>query len=440
LRALNFVLLALVYAWGIYRFRLRIWLLAAASAAHLAMVFYLDWRGWSGSPEFWPRFLPMTAATALAGLALEKRLGEGSPLNTKRMLAGWSRPLYALLLWDMITTQMGSLGSGAGSALVSLAHAVLLGLLASAWVSPTLPYSSAALGALALGQWLSAGEAPPHSYPLAYARLALGYGLAGYGLALGLRWFQRLGWPGWLDIWQRALQLSSLAISLGALGLAALIGVDLVTWTARAILGFPIRSIVDIPTAQMIVGVLSLVGLLYVAAAAVYRRMRLGYLAVGMLLAAWLVFAFYIQAWEGPRQVQWYALPAGLYLMGIGYLEWRRGNRGLARWLDYAAMLLLLGSLFWQTLAFGWRYALALGAEGFSAFWWGSARRLRRFFYAGVTGVILATLGQLLNALQAINQWITFGIIGLLLVSIAILVERRLERIKAWQEILETWE
>jgi hypothetical protein len=440
LRALSFALLALVYAWGVYRFRLRAWLLAAGSAAHLAMVFYLHGRvGWL-SPEVWPRFLPMTIATALVGLALEKRLGEGSPLSEKRILAGWSRPLYALLLWDFIVIQAGSLDSGAGAALVSLVHAVLIGLLASAWASPGLPFGSALLGALALGQWLAAGEQAALVYPLAYARLALGYGLVGYGLTLGLRWLQRPGWPAWLGVWARPLQLSSLAISLGALGLAAFLGVDLFTWTARALLGYPFRSIADLPAARMLVGVLSLVGLLYVAAAAAYRRLRLGYLAVGMLLAAWFAYAFYLQAWEGPQQVQWYALPAGLYLLAIGYLEWLRGNRSLARWLDYAAMLLLLGSLFWQTLAFGWRFALALGAEGFGAFWWGSARRLRRFFYAGVTAVILATLGQLLNALQAINQWITFGAIGLLLVLIAILVERRLERIKAWQEILETWE
>ena len=63
-----------------------------------------------------------------------------------------------------------------------------------------------------------------------------------------------------------------------------------------------------------------------------------------------------------------------------------------------------------------------------------------RFFYAGIIGVILATLGQLLNALQNINQWITFGIIGILLVAIAVIVERRMESIKAWQGTLEDWE
>jgi hypothetical protein len=57
-----------------------------------------------------------------------------------------------------------------------------------------------------------------------------------------------------------------------------------------------------------------------------------------------------------------------------------------------------------------------------------------------MSGVVLAGLGQLLNALQEVNQWITFGLIGLLLVALAIVVERRLETLKAWQQILESWE
>jgi hypothetical protein len=442
LQALNFALLALVCTWGLYRFRLRIWLLAAGGAIHLAMFAALDGLGWWQNPaEGWLRFLPLTAATALAGLGLEKYLDEGSPLDIRRSFSGWSRPLYALLLLDGAAAQVASLiDGGPAGTWITLAHGVLIGLLASAWAAPILAYASPLLGALALMQGLAAWDLPALAHPLSYARLALGYGAAGYGLALGLRMARKSSWPAWLAVWERPLQHTGLGLSLAALLMMATFGIDLAAWTARALLGIPFGEIVDLPTARMIVGVLSLVGLLYVAAAAVYRRLRLGYLAVGMLLAAWFIFAFYIQAWEGPRQVQRYALPAGLYLLAIGYLEWLRGNRNLARWLDYAAMLLLLGSLFWQTLAFGWSYALALGAEGFAAFWWGSARRLRRFFYAGVMGVILATAGQLLNALQAINQWITFGAIGLLLVLIAVLVERRLERIKAWQEILEAWE
>jgi hypothetical protein len=55
-------------------------------------------------------------------------------------------------------------------------------------------------------------------------------------------------------------------------------------------------------------------------------------------------------------------------------------------------------------------------------------------------GVILATAAQLINSLRSINQWIVFGVIGLLVVVAAILIERKLEDLKAWREVLETWE
>jgi hypothetical protein len=244
----------------------------------------------------------------------------------------------------------------------------------------------------------------------------------------------------WHSIWEVPLQRSAMVISFLVLALAALTGVDLLGWSVRALFGLSFRQIVDVKTVYMVVWVCSLIGLLYVAAAAVYRRIRLGYLAVGMLLVSWFTYSYYINVWDNLRQLQWYAIPAGFYLLAIGFVEWTRGNRVLARWLDYAAVFLLLGSLFWQTLQFGWLFALLLGSEGFADFWWGSARRLRRFFYAGMAGVVLAALGQLLNALQEVNQWITFGLIGILLVFIAIIVERKLEAIKAWQQVLETWE
>lgn len=118
-------------------------------------------------------------------------------------------------------------------------------------------------------------------------------------------------------------------------------------------------------TVQTVVKVLALLGLLYVTATFTYRQLRLGYVTMGMLITTWILHIFYVQEWGN---VQWYALPAGLYLLTVAYLEWRRGNKVPARWLDYAAMLLMLGSLFWQTLLFGWGYALLLATEGFRLF------------------------------------------------------------------------
>lgn len=439
LSALNFLLMMPAFGWAIYRFRLRVWLLALASAGHLAAIYYLHELGWWRYPAWaWYRLLPVTLITVLVALFIEYWREEGSPLEFESIFKGWSRPLYIIALLDIILGQLFSLGGTSAGATVTLTHTLILAVLASFWLSSWLPYVSATLGTMALVQWLSTLNGPIEGLPVALAGLALGYGSIGHSLD-----WTRQTLPKnqtlrpWLRIWAIPLQRFSLVFSWVILILTAWLGFDLAAWTIRAILGLPFREVVELATVQMAVRVLALLGLLYVAATFTYRQLRFGYVALGMLLGAWMLHAFYVQQWEN---VQWYAIPAGLYLLTIAYLEWRRGNKVPARWLDYAAMLLMLGSLFWQTLLFGWGYALLLGTEGFSAFWWGSARRLRRFFYAGMVAVILATLGQLINSLRSINQWIVFGLIGLLLVVVAVVVERKLENIKAWQEVLESWE
>ncbi len=446
--ALNLILLAAFYAWAVYRFRLRFWLVMAILAAQYAMGFYLDTFGlWRNAEEAWLRFLPLTVAMLAAGLLIERRFKEGSPLARDRWFRGWSRPFYLFVFLDILFAQFGSLHGTFTGAEVSLVNLVLIGVMASAWSFPGFAYLSAFLGLVALLQWRSAADAAPLHLPVELAALSLGYGALGFGYSL----VKRRTAPGeegtepnsqlsWHSIWELPLQRFGIVLSFFSLGFTFFLGLDIVGWSIRALFGLSFRQIVDSETVYMVVWVLSLIGLLYAAAAAGYRRMRLGYLAVAMLLAGWFLYAFFINAWDNLRQLQWYALPAGLYLLGIGFLEWQSGLRTLAPRLDYLAILLLFGSLFWQTLVFGWWFALMLGAEGFAAFWWGSARRLRRFFYAGMAGVILAGLGQLLNALQEVNQWITFGLIGIILVVVAIIVERKLEAIKAWQQVLETWE
>jgi hypothetical protein len=445
--ALNFLLLASFYGWAVYRFKSRFWLLTALLATHLSLGFFLDtFELWQNTEEAWLRFLPLTVVMMFAGLFFETQWDEKSPLHTERMLVGWSRPFYLFVVIDILLSQMGSLGGTYAGAGVSLVNMLMVAVLASAWRASGLSYISTLLGYSALTQWRDAAGWAEVNLPVHLAALALGYGALGFGYSLlkaqtGSGEGEAEASPAlsWHSIWEIPLQRSAILLSILSLGFGALMGIDIARWSVRALFGIPFREIVDARTVYMAVWEFSLIGLLYIAASAVYKRIRLGYLALGMLLAGWFLYAFYINAWDNLRQLQWYAIPAGLYLLGIGFVEWTRGNKNMARWLDYAAILLMFGSLFWQTLVFGWQFALLLGAEGFAAFWWGSARRLRRFFYAGMAGVVLAGLGQLLNALQEVNQWITFGLIGLVLVILAIVVERRLEAIKAWQQVLETW-
>ena len=146
------------------------------------------------------------------------------------------------------------------------------------------------------------------------AGLALGYGALGFGYRLFLRW-QSTGedetqQPRWLSIWEIPLQRSAMLLTSVSLVIAPLIGINLVGWIIRAMFGMSFRDAVEPETVRMFVWTFALTGLVYAAAATVYRRLRLGYLAVGLLLVAWFLYAYYINIWASLRDAQWYAMPA----------------------------------------------------------------------------------------------------------------------------------
>jgi hypothetical protein len=381
--------------------------------------------------------LPVTLVTTLLALFIEYYRKEGSPLSKERVLQGWSRPLYLLVLVDITSGELISLQASWPALIITITNMILIAILASIWLSSGIAYISLTLGAVALLKGLIMIDGPIEGLPVALAGLALGYGIIGYGLnILHSQFEKKWATPQWLKIWELPFQNFSLGSSFGILILTLWLGADILFWTPRAIFNTAYQSRVDLVTVQMMIGVLALLGVLYLIDAFVHRRLRVAYIAIGMLLTSWLLQAFYIQQLTN---IQWYVLPTGFYLLGIGYFEWRQGHKTLGRWLDYFAIALMMGTLFWQTLIFGLAYALLLGAVGFLFIWWGTARRLRRFLYSGTGGVVLAAVGILVNQFWSINQWIVFGVVGLLVIITAIVVERKLDDIKAWQE-LETWE
>jgi hypothetical protein len=111
-------------------------------------------------------------------------------------------------------------------------------------------------------------------------------------------------------------------------------------------------------------------------------------------------------------------------------------------------MLVWLGTAWWQSLPGvmpdGWPYAVLMGIESLLLIWWGSARRQKRFLYVGAAGIVLNAVTQSIEPLLSANRWVVFGVAGLLLVSLAILVERRLAAIRGLslelRERLEGWE
>ncbi len=421
------------------RFRSRGSLLVAGALAQGAVLAIIDAAGWLVDPA-WAAlaFLPMTLVTAALALAVELWRGEGSPLSAA-WWRGWSRPFYLLLAVDLLAGQVAALFQSEPGALVSVTHALLLALLATVWVQPVLPVAAAGLGIAGFFQALAWADVRATGYPVGLALLALGYGLLGYGWAYALRG-QRRG-----QIWNRPLEWTALALSAAALVWAVVTGFDVVDLLVRTLVGRTASFADYAVEVRMVMWVLALCGLLYLATAAVRRWYALGYGAVALLFGAWALWWRFFLTLPG---VQWYAVPAGVYLLGVGWMEWRQGRKTLARWIDRAGMLVWLGTVWWQSLPgvmdSGWPFALILGAESLLLVWWGSARRQKQFLYIGAAALVVNVVTQSIEPLLSVNRWIVFGIAGSLLVSLAILVERRLEKIREMSAELrvrlEGWE
>lgn len=420
-----------VWVWSMYRFKWRLYLLAAGAWAQWAAVAFLLWLDWPNEVAPFGFVLAfVTLATAAFGLLIEYALQEGAPAqqdeNGRWRLhgGGWSRMLYLLVagdmfLWEMIALVPFADGNWHGG--MTLIHALTIGLLATAWGWPLLMYATQLLGLLALWRWVGYGYWVFTGEAIATTFWAVATGVVGYGLSyLGRK---LVHWPAQVAAWARPLQKGSWGLSLIALAatLAVLDGSRL--------------------SAEMLVLNLALIGLLYLAVAVAEQRPRLAHVALFLLLISWSIWLAVIQRQD---EVQLYALPASAYLLAVGWVEWRYGFRPLAVLIDYTGFVLLFGSVFWQAFGvWGGLYALLMIGEGLVLVWLGSARRMRRHLYAGVAAVLLAIISQILEPLLNLNAFVLL-LLGGSLVVLGIALERRLEAVrvltKGFSHRLEDWD
>ncbi len=413
-----------VFLWWTLRFRLPLWLLAAGAWGQLAALAVIRLAGWTDSGgQMALAFAPVTAVTLTVAMLLEgERLDQPGRLAQSMR---WAWPFYLLVFADLLIGQALTLDLVWQSAAATLIHALLLGVLAQRWRLKGLAYAALGLTAVALAQWLAWLHVTESIWPQALALWALVAGAAGYGLR---RWAREDdAAPGWIGLWERPLVRGGWLVSLLALGLMAGLGLDLATAVPSLLLFNGGLTTNQSLLADMIIRTLALLGLLYLTAALAENRPRLSYLALLLLFAAWSLWLLAIQ---GARELQLYAVPAGFYLLLLGWLEWERGSRAAARWLDWLGVLVLYGSALSQSFGFhGERYALLMMGEGLLLMWLGSLRRLRRLLYLGVAGVVTAVAGQLVEPLLALNTLVLL-LLGAVLVGLGIALERRLDKVR----------
>jgi hypothetical protein len=446
-------ILALAYAAGaaIYfgsaaLFRRPAWLFPGLLVAHLSLLTYFSYQLIQVPGHYTSLvFLVVTWIIALIGYAFTRwipatgRASEGvlpgrwliklgkweldladMPSIGYLSSPSWAQPFFIFAMLDMLVWQIFALSGFETAILVALGFAILLGLFAMLWRDKGLAYGALAFGLLATVVRLNWAQATP-------AEILAWLGGVGFGLYLVGRLVEaivQLRQPkaSRLEVWVRPLS----AIPVGL--------------TALAVLGtLPYTATEMIVTAAA----LAFAGALYLAIAYRDRRYWLGYLAVGMLEAAWVLALIARQV----GQPQLYAIPAGLYFMLMGYLESRRGHQLYAQILESFGLAILLVTSFVQSLngAEGFPYFVLLLVEGALVIWWGAARRQKIPFFAGLAASVLNVVAQVvvLISVYEVNRWFIILGVGLTLVVLAVFVERRRERLlvqaQAWRDALETW-
>lgn len=392
-------------------------------------------------------FLGLTWLVALAGYGVSRWLPSARPSTSgpnvfrvgRRELSfgnlpvfghlltpSWSQPFFIFTALDVLGWQLLALGRYDTALIVALGFMLLLMLFATLWQDLALAYGALVFLTLAVGTRLAWAQL---SFAEGAASLG-GMGFALYLLARLLDWVSPLGKD-------HRLRLRIIRLWVAPLTNAAVLLTGL-----GVILTLPFIVAQTLTSAAA----LAFAGAFYLTLAFRGRYYRLGYAALAMLQLAWVL----VLAYGSVREPQLYAIPAGLYFTGMGYLE-RRRSRGLfAIVIEVFGLAVLLLTSFIQSLkggADGLPFFVLLLLEGLLVIAWGASRRLKLPFFIGLGASALNVAGQivvLFNGGSTLARWTIIGSAGLLLVFAAVLVERQrallLTKAQEWREALETWD
>ncbi len=192
---------------------------------------------------------------------------------------------------------------------------------------------------------------------------------------------------------------------------------------------------------------LAFAGALYITIAYGKRQYVLGYLGMALLEIAWALVLYASDI----NQPQLYAIPGGLYFMGIAYLEMQQNRKGYAVAIEMLGLGILLVTSFAQSLngEAGLVYFVLLLVESFLVVWWGVLQKRKIPFFTGIGATVINIAAQVIvviavHDIHRVNRWvIAFGV-GLLITGIAVFAELKREQLRArsrqLSEMLEAWD
>jgi len=399
--SLTWASVAGLYALALWRYRQPWFLALAFVAADLAALHAFTWL-WPDRPLEW-------AGLLLAGLVWLQGLASA---GLRRAPVPWN----GAGRWGYASAGLG----GAGAlALASASDGVLAGAaLALAALLAVLAQverrEAAATASLALavpGAWL------------AHTAAGLDGAWASAWLVLELVGLSLLGWLATrvgLSLWRRVT------------GVGALCAAVLLTLGAGLGGQFPPLTFA-----------LASLGLLLATLAVRERQSGYAYGAGGAFVSAALS---QLADW-GVRELQWYVIPAGLYLLVLaGGLRRFQGHRRASQLIEAAAVMLMLGVTAAQALLpeGGLFYSLLLFGESLLMATYGALSRLRVPFVGGMAFFVAGVLWMTVDTVRLANQWVILGIVGLLMVLAYVILERHQERLlragRYWAGQLRAWE
>jgi hypothetical protein len=349
----------------------------------------------------------------------------------------WAQPFVAVATLDVLLWQVVAWNGLDTAILVASGNLLLLALLATLWQDAALAYGAVVFLLLALVEHFEQLDLP-------FAEGLAWIGGAGFGMYLlasaAEQIMVRMKNARLLAVWSPSLTNSAIALTTLA-------------WVAS----------LPVLTNQMTASAVGLAfaGALYLAHA--YRRQShpLSYLGMALLEVAWALLLLDRHI----TQPQVYAIPAGLYFVAVGFLERHHpsisplrkggqwgvpdaGRKTLATLVESFGLAVLLLTSFIQSLngQEGFLYFLLLMFEALLVIWWGAARRVRVPFFIGLGASVLNVIAQVVVLVNVydVNRFIAIFVVGLLLVTLAVFIERQRVQIIAkaqqWLEVLEAWE
>ena len=425
---LAFAASAILYCVSAFLFRTPAWMYASLFAAHMTLLSYFTINPKGGSSHYLSvPFMVLTWLIALIGFGFKRWKTEAGSRSEQdaadqsltRQLFGhpWSRPFFIFSILDILVWQSIALRGHDTTIVVASGFALLLALFSLLWREHLLVYGVIAFGMLAVGAWM-------HKIPFAFTDAVAVYGGVGFGLYL----FGILLKP-------ISNRIRALTVWLNPLTHAAIF-----LTAAAAVINLPFIATAMTATAATF----AFAGALYVAIA--YRGLKyfLGYFGMALLQVAWVMVLYM----NDVAQPQWYAIPGGLYFIGISFLEWQRSKSKYAVAIELLGLGILLVTSFAQSLngAQGFPYFVLLMFEALLVIWWGTIQKRKVPFFTGIGASVLNIIAQVtvLVNVYNINIWLVGLGVGLFIMAIAVFVELKREQLRErsreLSETLEKWE